>query len=166
MALSLADKREIVAMLEAFSQRQPAPMTVEDMLMQRLISEATARAVPAAQAFTERQPFVHAFPEKVLGEVIETAILPRKRKKRMTQFNRAVKQTMKIFKEGTIYGKKGVINDSKKAFAAAAKLVSKVQHGKRKPKRGNIAIRKAFAAAAKLVKPKLPMKLPKRRRGR
>ena len=83
----------------------------------------------------------------------------------MTAYNRAVKETMKIFKAGTTYGKKGVISDSKKAFSAAAKLVSNVQKGKKKPKKGNIAIKKAFAAAAKLVGKFAPPS-PKRKKRR
>ena len=92
------------------------------------------------------------------------------RKKAMSKFNQAVKKGMAIVKASPQYGKKGVISNSKKAFAAVTKTVSKVRRGKPKPKRGNIALTKVWNMAVKLtglVPPKGPRgkkyKLPKRR---
>jgi len=93
------------------------------------------------------------------------ALAPIRRKKRMSKFNQAVKKGMSIIKASPSYGKKGTITNTKKVFGMVSKVVSKVQHGKPKPKRGNIAIKKVFSAAAKLVSPHLKKyKLPKRKR--
>ena len=93
------------------------------------------------------------------------------KKKVMSKFNQAVKKGMAIVKASPSYGKKGVISNSKKAFAAVTKTVSKVRRGKKKPKRGNAALIKVWNMAAKLtglVPPKGPhgkkYKLPTRRR--
>jgi len=93
------------------------------------------------------------------------------KKKAMSKFNQAVKKGMAIVKASPQYGKKGVISNSKKAFAAVTKTVSKVRRGKQKPKRGNAALIKVWNMAAKLtglVPPKGPhgkkYKLPTRRR--
>jgi len=59
-----------------------------------------------------------------------------RRKKRMTKFNRSVKEGMAVIKKSTSYGKKGVINAPKRAFTAVTKLVSKVRQGKKTPKKG------------------------------
>jgi len=93
------------------------------------------------------------------------ALAPIRRKKRMSKFNQAVKKGMSIIKASPSYGKKGTITNTKKVFGMVSKVVSKVQRGKPKPKRGNIAIKKVFSAAAKLVSPHLKKyKLPKRKR--
>jgi len=59
-----------------------------------------------------------------------------RRKKRMTKFNRSIKEGMAIIKKSTSYGKKGVISAPKRAFTAVTKLVSKVRQGKKTPKKG------------------------------
>ena len=93
------------------------------------------------------------------------ALAPIRRKKRMSKFNQAVKKGMSIIKASPSYGKKGTITNTKKVFGMVSKIVSKVKHGKPKPKRGNIAIKKVFSAAAKLVSPHLKKyKLPKRKK--
>jgi hypothetical protein len=82
------------------------------------------------------------------------ALAPIKRKKRMNKFNQSVKKGMAIVKASTSYGKKGIINNPKKAFAAVTKMVSKAKKGQKKPKRGDKALKKVFTMAAKLTKPK------------
>jgi len=52
-------------------------------------------------------------------------------KRTKTKFNRAVGAGMKAAKASASYGKKGVINAPKKAFAAITKLASKINKGKR-----------------------------------
>jgi len=93
------------------------------------------------------------------------------KKKAMSKFNQAVKKGMAIVKASPQYGKKGVISNSKKAFAAVTKTVSKVRRGKQKPKRGNAALAKVWNMAVKLtglIPPKGPhgkkYKLPAKRR--
>ena len=57
-------------------------------------------------------------------------------KKRMTDFNKAVKKGMSIVKGSTSYGKKGTINNAKKAFAAVTKVASAASKKKKAPKKG------------------------------
>jgi len=139
MVLSKADKEEIVAMLQAFSERQPTPMRPEDMLLRAAIDYATPRVASGAEAFAHRmgpgRQYV-PFPERVVGEVIETALVPSRRKKAMTKFNKAVKEGMKIVRKSSSYGKKGTISNSKKAFSAVTKAVSKARKGAKLPKKG------------------------------
>jgi hypothetical protein len=54
----------------------------------------------------------------------------RKVKKTKSKFNTAVSKGMATIKAGTSYGKKGVINAPKKAFAAVTKLASKINKAK------------------------------------
>jgi len=82
------------------------------------------------------------------------ALAPIRRKKRMNKFNQAVKKGMAIVKASTSYGKKGIINNPKRAFAAVTKMVSKAKKGQKKPKSGDKALKKVFTMAAKLTKPK------------
>jgi hypothetical protein len=61
---------------------------------------------------------------------------PKMPKKRMTSFNSAVKKGMSIVKGSTSYGKKGTINNAKKAFAAVTKVASAASKKKKMPKSG------------------------------
>ena len=71
---------------------------------------------------------------------------------------------MAIVKASPSYGKRGVINNSKKAFAAVTKTVSKVRRGQKKPKRGDAALKKVWNMAAKLVQVGDFKKLPKKKK--
>jgi len=61
---------------------------------------------------------------------------PKFTKKRMTAFNSAVKKGMSIVKGSTSYGKKGTINNAKKAFSAVTKVASAASKKKKTPKKG------------------------------
>jgi len=58
------------------------------------------------------------------------------RKKATTPFNKAVSKGMKIVKGSTSYGKKGTINNAKKAFSAVTKVASAASKKKKAPKTG------------------------------
>jgi len=58
------------------------------------------------------------------------------RKKATTPFNQAIKKGMSIIKSSTSYGKKGVINNPKKAFSAVTKVASAASKKKTIPKTG------------------------------
>ena len=58
------------------------------------------------------------------------------RKKATTPFNKAVSKGMKIVKGSTSYGKKGTINNAKKAFSAVTKVASAASKKKKAPKSG------------------------------
>ena len=58
------------------------------------------------------------------------------RKKATTPFNKAIKKGMSIVKQSTSYGKKGLINNPKKAFSAVTKAASAASKKKKTPKSG------------------------------
>ena len=130
MALSESDKREIAAMFESFGQRMGPGRQVVSLEEQAL--EVLAKAIHP----TVMGPRFVPLEERVVGAAIETAIVPSKRKKAMTKFNKAVKEGMKIVKASKSYGKKGTISNSKKAFAAVTKTVSKANKGAKTPVKG------------------------------
>ena len=135
MVLSKADKEEIAAMLQAFSETRPTPMRPEDMLLRAAIDYATPRVAAGAQSFSE-MPRFQPYPQRIPQDIFETALVPSKRKKAMTKFNRAVKEGMKIVRSSSSYGKKGTISNGKKAFSAVTKAVSKARKGAKLPKKG------------------------------
>ena len=156
MVLSKKDKEEIAAMFEAFSFRM-GPQGQQSRPVERLVYDYTTGTVipgieSGALAFTERMGpgrQVIPFPERVVGAAIETALVPSKRKKAMTKFNKAVKEGMKIVKTSTSYGKKGTISNSKKAFSAVTKTVSKARKGGKTPAKG--VLRKVALKAKKII---------------
>ena len=130
MVLSASDKREIAAMFESFGQRMGPERQVISAEEQAL--EVLAKAIYP----TVVGPRFVPFPEQVVGAAIETALVPSRRKKAMTKFNKAVKEGMKIVRSSKSYGKKGTISNSKKAFSAVTKAVSKARKGAKLPKKG------------------------------
>ena len=148
MALTASEKEEIAAMFQAFSEMQRPAMRPEDMLLQAAIEYAAPRVMAGAQTFTAQPRFV-PFPERIVGAAIETALVPTKRKKAMSKFNRAVKEGMKIVKQSTSYGRKGTFNNPKKAFSAVTKTVSRVNRGKGLTGKG--VLRKVGKAAIKII---------------
>jgi hypothetical protein len=62
------------------------------------------------------------------------AVAPKKKPK--SKFNKAVSAGMKVLKASTSYGKKGTINNAKKAFSVVTKTASSVNKGKKLPKSG------------------------------
>jgi hypothetical protein len=75
-----------------------------------------------------------AAPAMQVVEAVDEAIVQRpaaRRKKRRTQFNKAVSEGMKAVKKSTSYGKKGTINNARKAFTAVTKVASRLNKGKK-----------------------------------
>ena len=142
MVLSAADKREIADMFNAFAERMGPGrqyMTPEEKALDVLVQAIGPRIGPAAEAFAYRMGpgrQVVDPAEQIFGAAFETALVPSKRKKAMTKFNKAVKEGMKIVRSSSSYGKKGTITNSKKAFSAVTKAVSKARKGGKLPKKG------------------------------
>jgi len=153
MVLTASDKREIAALFESFSERlttgqqsRPVERFVYDVTTNTIIPAVTA----GAQAFTQAPPIGIQRPEDILlSQAVETAFIPTKRKKAMTDFNSAVKEGMKIVKQSTSYGRKGVIKDPKKAFSAVTKVISSVKRGKKMPAKG--ILRKVATKAKRIL---------------
>lgn len=67
---------------------------------------------------------------------IELPIERKKAKRKMSKYNQAVKAGMSAVRSSTSYGKKGQINNAKRAFAAVNKVASKVKRGKKVSPKG------------------------------
>ena len=68
--------------------------------------------------------------EEAVDEVVVTPTVSRTRKVK-SKFNKAVSAGMKGLRMSSHYGKKGTINNAKKAFSAVTKVASKVNKGKK-----------------------------------
>ena len=73
-----------------------------------------------------------------------------KRRKKVSKFSKAVSAGMKTVKASTSYGKKGTINNAKKAFTAVTKTASKINKGGKVAKKG--ALRKIGLAIKKVLR--------------
>ena len=62
--------------------------------------------------------------------------IKRPTRKRLSKFNQAIKKGMSTVKGSTSYGKKGVINNAKKAFSMVTKVASGVVRGRKAPTSG------------------------------
>ena len=111
-----------------------------------LLDPLAAPTMRAAETVTEAaQEILIEKPERV-------------RKKRRTTFNKAVSAGMKAVKQSTSYGKKGTINNAKKAFSAVNKVASKLNKGQKVSTKGPTGVIKR--AIGKFF----PKKKPVRRR--
>jgi hypothetical protein len=59
-----------------------------------------------------------------------------KSKKKPSKFNKAISKGMDVIKKSTSYGKKGTINNAKKAFSAVTKTASRINKGGKVAKKG------------------------------
>lgn len=100
---------------------------------------------PAVQAYGEGVMERLRDPEQLLpvdtgqSEAMEKFFgLPsgKPRRKIASKFNKAVKAGMAAVKNSTSYGKKGTINNAKRAFSAVTKVASKVNKGKKVATKG------------------------------
>ena len=74
--------------------------------------------------------------------------LPKLKNRKPNKFSKAVKVAMETIKNSTSYGKKGVINNAKKAFSLATKTASKIYKGGKVAKTG---IKRKIGLAVKKV---------------
>ena len=140
MPLTAQDKQEIAAIVDGIMMKYREGQAIADPT-QNLMQTAMEglQAQQRLQALTTRlegSPGIMRPEDIFIQEAISTAIVPKKRKKAMTKFNKAVKEGMKIVRSSSSYGKKGTISNSKKAFAAVTKSVSKARKGGKLPKKG------------------------------
>ena len=105
------------------------------------------------------QPAMQAV--EAIDEVIVQAP-ERRRKKRRTQFNKAVSEGMKAVKQSTSYGKKVTINNAKKAFSAVNKVASKLNKGQKVGTKGPTGVIKR--AIGKFFPKKKPVRRTNRTR--
>ena len=95
---------------------------------------ASGAALLAAQQAGLFDPFV----EPVQDFVEEEVVIPIKKSGRRSRskFNKAVSTGMKAVRASTYYGKKGTINNAKRAFSAVTKTASKINKGKKVSTKG------------------------------
>ena len=153
-----AAAKQLVSLLARTAPRAAAPLAASPLaagavgglagygLGQAALQTDPGQSLLAAAAEHGRQSRISV--ERAVQDAL--ALAPMRRKKRMSKFNASVKKGMAIIKASTSYGKKGVINSPKKAFAAVTKTVSKVKKGKAAPKKGILG--KVAAAARKKFK--------------
>ena len=99
---------------------------------------------------------------QTVSEVAQEALIEvpkRERKRRKTVFNKAVSAGMKAVKQSTSYGKKGTINNARKAFTAVNKVASKLNKGQKVSTKGPTGVIK------RAISKFFPKKKPVRRRG-
>jgi len=80
---------------------------------------------------------------------IELPVTRRAVSRKLTKYNQAVKAGMKAVRSSTSYGKKGTINNAKKAFAQVNKVASKVKRG------GKVSAKGITGKIARAVRKKL-----------
>ena len=153
MPLTAQDKQEIAAIVDGVMMKYREGQAIADPTQNLLQSALEGlQAQQRLQALTtrlEQSPGIQRPEDIFIQEAISTALVPRKRKKAMTKFNRAVKEGMKIVKSSSSYGKKGSISNSKKAFSAVTKTVSKARKGGKTPVKG--VLRKVALKAKKII---------------
>ncbi len=76
--------------------------------------------------------------EPIQEAVEEEVVIPIQKsgKRSRTKFNKAVSAGMKAVRASKSYGKKGTINNAKRAFSAVTKVASKVNKGKKVSAKG------------------------------
>ena len=95
---------------------------------------ATVTALYALQQAGLLDPIIEPAQEFVEEEVVIP--LQKSGKKARSKFNKAVSAGMKAVRSSTSYGKKGTINNAKRAFSAVTKVASKVNRGKKVSAKG------------------------------
>ena len=102
-----------------------------------------ARAIPYATAAllgygAYESGLLDPVTESVQDQVVEPIVTPIKRSGRRsrTKFNRAISAGMTAVRSSKFYGKKGAINNAKRAFSAVTKTASKVNAGKKVSSKG------------------------------
>mgnify|MGYP003151214322 CR=1 FL=1 len=112
----------------------------------KAVESALARILPTAameQAQRDRMesknvqiPYPMWNPLLADMPTIEIPVERKKVKRKLTKYNQAVKAGMSAVRGSTSYGKKGQINNAKRAFAAVNKVASKVKRGKKVSAKG------------------------------
>ena len=95
---------------------------------------ATGAALLAAERAGLLDPLLDPAEEFIEEEVVVP--IQKSGRRTRSKFNKAVSAGMKAVRASTSYGKKGNINNAKRAFSAVTKVASKVNRGKKVPAKG------------------------------
>jgi len=171
MALSKKDRDDIAALfndtlnkiLASPTFQPPTPrasatfqMNPAELLAIELAERSRPYVASGLQSYIDRPTQRISLEDQLVGGVLDTALVPRKRKRAKTTFNKAVSEGMKAVKKSTSYGKKGTINNAKKAFSAVNKVASKLNKGKKVSTKGPTGVIKR--AIGKFFPKKKPVK--------
>lgn len=92
---------------------------------------------PEAAALTQIAQRLTPLPVPIAQAAVAGQQIGKKvRKKTTSKFNRAVKAGMAAVRNSKSYGKKGTINNARRAFSAVTKVASKVNQGKKVSAKG------------------------------
>ena len=103
-------------------------------LARRNPAVASGAAILALQQAGLLDPVIEPVQEFVEEEVIVP--IQKSGKRSRSKFNKAVSAGMSAVRSSTSYGKKGTINNAKRAFSAVTKVASKVNRGKKVSAKG------------------------------
>ena len=95
----------------------------------------TSRAEDLLAAAAERGRMDRIRFEQALTDLTRVTI-PKAKKRTKSKFNKMVSSGMKTIRASTSYGKKGTVNNAKKAFSLVTKAASAVTKGHKLPKSG------------------------------
>ena len=109
---------------------------------QDLLAAAAEHGRQSRILFERAQQELMTTPQRIEAAAISQPVspppdlVPRLKKRAVSKFNRAVSKGMKIVRDSTSYGKKGKINNAKRAFSAVTKVVSLKKRKKKAPRSG------------------------------
>ena len=103
---------------------------------ERVAPAAQQYAAGVAERVMDPETYSPIGPSPQTMQLERLGIVPSRPKKVRSKFNAAVKKGMEIVKGSTSYGKKGTINNAKKAFTAVTKAASRVNKGRKAPAKG------------------------------
>jgi len=110
---------------------------LRDELNARDMAIAEREFGPAAAALTSITQRVSPLPIPAgQAAAVGKSVGLKTRKKAKSKFNKAVSAGMKAVRASKSYGKKGTINNAKRAFSAVTKVASKVNRGKKVSRKG------------------------------
>jgi len=109
---------------------------------QDLLALAAEHGRQSRILFERAQQELMTSPQRIEAAIMSQPVslppdtVPRLKKRAVSKFNRAVSKGMKIVRDSTSYGKKGKINNAKRAFSAVTKVVSLKKRKKKAPRSG------------------------------
>jgi len=109
---------------------------------QDLLAAAAEHGRQSRILFERAQQELMTSPQRIEAAIMSQPVslppdtVPRLKKRAVSKFNRAVSKGMKIVRDSTSYGKKGKINNAKRAFSAVTKVVSLKKRKKKAPRSG------------------------------
>jgi hypothetical protein len=135
--INRAIKDSIVALTARMEANRGSP---EDQAFAAGVERGMQMLGTGAQRFVDYQRPRMTLEDRVVGGAIDEGLLlatqPKARKRRASQFNKAISAGMTAVRKSRFMGKAGKITNPKKAFATVTKTVSSAKKGRKPPKKG------------------------------